>query len=557
MGTDREVRVPDIGGFEDVEIIDVLVAPGDAVKPEDPLITLESDKATMDVPAPNAGIVQDLKVHVGDKVSQGVLILTLAESPSDRQQAEPKTEPAPAPEQSPQLAPPSMPQAPTESAGGSAVGLEVRVPDIGGFENVPVIEVLVAAGDHVAPEDPLITLESDKATMDVPAPQGGTVTGLHVAVGDEVSQGSLIVSLAPEVQAAAAVAPAGQEGMPSEKPIPALDAGSAPAAKSAAPAPTQMRVHQPPPSLPPPVEKAGGALPHASPSVRYLAREFGVELSQVRGSGPKGRILKSDVQAFVKSELSKTGEGGGKVAIPTMPEIDFSEFGTVDIQDLPRIKKIAGAHLHRAWLTIPHVTHHEEADVTEMEDFRKSLKEDAEKQGVRVTGLLFLMKALVAAMREFPLFNASLTPDGQRLVYKKYFHIGIATDTPRGLLVPVVRDVDKKGIWELAAETGEMSARAREGKLGADELRGGCMSISNLGGIGGTAFTPIVNAPEVAILGISRARMQPIWNGEEFVPRLMMPLDLSYDHRVVDGAEAARFSAFLCEVLGDVRRMLL
>jgi pyruvate dehydrogenase E2 component (dihydrolipoamide acetyltransferase) len=560
MSTDKEVRVPDIGGFEDVEIIDVLVAPGDAVKPEDPLITLESDKATMDVPAPDAGIVQDLKVHVGDKVSEGVLILTLTEAPVAQAKDESRSEPTPAPASQPviETAPSLPPEASTGTPSNSNQAVEeVRVPDIGGFENVPGIEVLVATGAHVAKEDPLITLESDKATMDVPAPQSGTVTGLHVAVGDAVSEGSLIISLAPDAPGMSAVAPKGQAAAPAKEPSTEVGTETAPAAEPKTPPPVAKPAHLPPPSLPPPVEKAGGALPHASPSVRFMARELGVELSRIRGSGPKGRILKSDVQGFIKSELGKAKESGAGLAVPAMPEINFSEFGTIDTQDLPRIKKISGAHLHRAWMTIPHVTHHEEADVTEMEEFRKSLKEDAAKQGVRVTGLLFLMKALVAALREFPLFNSSLTSDGQRLVFKKYFHIGIATDTPRGLLVPVVRDVDKKGIWELAAEMGEISARAREGKLGLDELRGGCMSISNLGGIGGTAFTPIVNAPEVAILGITRARVQPVWDGEEFLPRLMMPLDLSYDHRVIDGAEAARFSAFLCEVLADVRRMLL
>lgn len=440
---------------------------------------------------------------------------------------------------------------------------EVLVPDIGDFSDVEVIEVLVAPGEVIAAEDALITLESDKATMDVPAPEAGIVAELKLKVGDKVSQGSLVLLLDPDHAVATVETeatesldePVDQEVVP---PPPTTDTAPESHAETV---PTRARSgHSPPSSLPPPVERAGDALPHASPAVRRFARELGVELSQLRGSGAKGRILKGDVQAFVKTALTAprpstevvTGYG-----IPPIPEVDFSKFGEIEIRELSRIKKISGAHLHRAWLNVPHVTHHDEADVTELEKFRQSLKEEGSKQGVRVTALTFITKAVAGALKAFPNFNTSLTPDGQSLVYKKYFNIGIAVDTPNGLVVPVFRDVDQKGIFELAAEMGEVSARARDGKLGPTEMQGGCISISSLGGIGGSAFTPIVNVPEVAILGVTRSKITPVWDAKEFVPRLMLPLDLSYDHRVIDGAEAARFMTHLCQVLGDTRRLLL
>ncbi|MDH3688920.1 MAG: dihydrolipoyllysine-residue acetyltransferase [Gammaproteobacteria bacterium] len=443
---------------------------------------------------------------------------------------------------------------------------EVLVPDLGDFSDVDVIEVLVKPGDVIAAEDSLITLESDKATMDVPAPNAGVVTEVKTQVGDKVSEGSLILLMEPKSSTAAI-----DTQSQSSPPAPDQPKLSAAAAQKTSKEPTELpqpkaqpiparTAHAPPSSLPPPVERAGEATPHASPGVRRFARELGAELNQIRGTGHKGRILKEDVQTFIKAALT-----GGRAAtepvsglgIPPIPEIDFSKFGEVETEKLSRIKKISGAHLHRAWLNVPHVTHHDEADITELEEFRQSLKEEAGRQGVRVTVLVFIMKAVVAALKTFPNFNTSLTPDGQGLVFKKYFHIGIAVDTPKGLVVPVFRDVDQKGVLELADEMGQVSARARDGKLAPGDMQGGCISISSVGGIGGSAFTPIVNTPEVAILGVTRAKTTPVWNGHEFVPRLILPLDLSYDHRVIDGAEAARFMSHLCQSLADARRLLL
>ncbi len=443
---------------------------------------------------------------------------------------------------------------------------DIRVPDIGDFENVPVIEIAVSPGDSVAAEDPLVTLESDKATMDVPSPSAGVVKEMKVDVGDTVSKGSLILTL--EVNDAdGARDTAEQEKAESKVDEKENEKAQERAESKEEPPPPRADESPPPPanrpsptaSMPSP-EAAPHAPSHATPSVRHFARELGVDLSQVKGTGRKGRILRDDVTRFVKGALA----GGGQTVaaepgtgIPPIPTVDFAKFGEIELKPLSRIKKISGQHLRRAWLNVPHVTHHDEADVTEMEAFRKSLKDEAERRGVRVTALSFIMKGLCAALAEFPTFNASLAGDGENLVLKKYFHIGVAVDTPNGLVVPVIRDVDSKGILELGAELAELSARARDGKLKPDEMQGGCMSISSLGGIGGTAFTPIVNAPEVAILGVTRSRMTPVWNGEAFVPRLMLPLDLSYDHRVIDGAEAARFMSFLAGVLGDVRRLLL
>ncbi len=559
MASTTKVVVPDIGDFDDVPIIEVLVHAGDRVSAEDPLITLESDKATMDVPAPQSGVVKEIKVSVGDKVSEGTDILILevdgeASRPTGGNgagQQEARAEQAePPPRAEADTAPPA------KQAGGETRTEEVRVPDIGDFSDVPVIEVLVSAGDSVKEEDALVTLESDKATMDVPSPHAGTVKEVKVAVGDKVSEGSVILTM--EVGAAAAKEPQPEATKAEEAPPPKTEAPrQAPA--EAAPAPAADAASRPSPTAAISAEApAPRAAFHATPAVRRFARELGVDLSGVRGTGRKGRILKEDIKRFVKEALAKPAgvpaAGGG---IEPIPAVDFSKFGEIETRPLPRIKRISGPHLHRAWLNVPHVTHHDEADVTELEEFRKSLKAEAEKKGARITALAFITKAVAATLAEFPSVNASLTPDGESLVFKKYFHVGIAMDTPNGLVVPVLRDVDKKGIIDLALEMAEISGRAREGKLKPNEMQGGCMSISSLGGIGGTAFTPIVNAPEVAILGVTRSRMAPVWNGKEFTPRLMLPLDLSYDHRVIDGAEAARFMAFLCGVLSDVRRLLL
>ncbi len=559
MASTTKVVVPDIGDFDDVPIIEVLVHKGDRVSAEDPLITLESDKATMDVPAPQAGVVKEIKVSVGDKVSEGTDILVLevdgeASRPAGGNGASQQAAPAESDEQAPQAEKVAAPA--KEATGGDTRTEEVRVPDIGDFSDVPIIEVLVKAGDSLREEDALVTLESDKATMDVPSPHAGTVTELKVAVGDKVSEGTLILTM--EVGGAAAEESKSAKKKADEAPEHKAEAPPK-AADQAAPATAAEATSRPSPTA---AISSDAPAPrstfHATPAVRRFARELGVDLSGVRGTGRKGRILKEDVKKFVKEALARPAgapaAGGG---IEPIPAVDFSKFGEVETRPLPRIKKISGPHLHRAWLNVPHVTHHDEADVTELEDFRKSLKAEAEKKGARITALAFITKAVAAALAEFPSFNVSLTPNGESLVYKKYFHIGIAMDTPNGLVVPVLRDVEKKGIIELALEMGEVSGRAREGKLKPSEMQGGCMSISSLGGIGGTAFTPIVNAPEVAILGVTRSRMAPVWNGKEFAPRLMQPLDLSYDHRVIDGAAAARFMAYLCGLLSDVRRLLL
>ena len=430
---------------------------------------------------------------------------------------------------------------------------DILVPDIGDFDNVDVIEVLVAPGDKVEVESPLITLESDKATMDVPSPVAGTVTEVRIAVGDQVSQGSLVA----KVEAAT---PASETTAPIEEP-PKSTADSAPRPEPSVPEkpdPAPLVAPSPPPSLPPAIESDGEPLPHASPAVRRFARELGADLSKISGTGTHGRILKDDVTAFIKSVLSQGIAGAqGAFGLPAVPDVDFSRWGPVETQPLSRIKRISGRHLQRAWLNVPHVTHHDEADITELEAFRKTLKNEKVYAEVRITLLGFVIRALASAMKAFPIINASLAPDGENLIFKRYFHVGVAVDTENGLVVPVLRNVDTKGILELAGELGELSARAREGKLKPQEMQGGCISISSLGGIGGTSFTPIVNSPEVAILGVTRAQMKPRWDGNAFAPRLMLPLDLSYDHRVVDGAEAARVSAFIVSALEDSRRLLL
>jgi len=421
--------------------------------------------------------------------------------------------------------------------------IEVRVPDIGDYKDVPVIEVLVKPGDSIKLEDPLVTLESDKATMDVPAPRAGTVKDIRV--GDKVSEGSLVLMLEAAAGAETATKP----------PVAAAPVPPAPVVPSiAAAAPPPARAV---PLEPPSVVSSGPV--HAGPSVRRFARELGVDLSRVAGSGPKQRILKEDVQAFVKRELARPrAEGGGLLFnLPPAPQVDFAKFGPVKLQPLTRIKKLSGGHLHRNWLSIPHVTQHDDADITELEAFRKQRAEELRKQDIRFTPLVFLLKASVLALRHYPQFNASLSADGENLVLKEYFHIGVAVDTPQGLVVPVLRDVDKKGLVDLAKELGEVSARMRDGKIHPSDLQGGCFSISSLGGIGGTHFTPIVNAPEVAILGVSKSQMKPVWDGKQFAPRLMMPLSLSFDHRVIDGAQGARFLSYLGGVLADIRQLTI
>lgn len=524
-----EVKVPDIGDFSDVEIIEVMVSAGDKVSPEDALITLETDKAAMDVPSPAGGTVVDVAVKTGDRVSEGSLILKLAAAASEPQGAAPKPGPK------------KKEPAPAAVEAAQASEQQVLVPDIGDFSDVEIIDVLVAKGDEVEREQALITLETEKAAMDVPAPAAGKVLSLAVKQGDKVSEGDLVLTLMAEaVQTSAPAAAAAPEPTQSREAPVAAEPASGP--RPVAAGGGQM----------PPIDEAGFAKAHASPSVRRFARELGVDLTRVKGTGKKGRITQDDVKAFVKAIMSGTGQPAG-TALPQVPVVDFSKFGEIKRKPLLRIKKIAGQRLQASWLNLPHVTQHDEADITELEKTRKALKPRAEKEGVKLTPLAYFLKACVQALIEFPEFNASLDPDGENLVFKHYFHIGFAADTPDGLMVPVIRDVDKKGIFEIAGELSELASKAREGKLKATEMQGGCFTVSSLGGIGGTAFTPIINAPEVAILGISRARMQPVWDGKAFKPRLMLPLSLSYDHRVIDGAAAARFTTFLGEVLREVR----
>ncbi|AWQ05645.1 dihydrolipoyllysine-residue acetyltransferase [Bordetella bronchiseptica E014] len=553
-----EIKVPDIGDFKEVEVIEVLVSAGDTIKAEQSLITVESDKASMEIPASAAGVVKSVKVKVGDKIAEGTVILEVeaageaaaapkAEAPKAEQAAEtPKADAAKA--EAPQA------QAAQAEAPAAAGPIEVKVPDIGDFKEVEVIEVLVAEGDTIKAEQSLITVESDKASMEIPASAGGVVQSLKVKVGDKVAMGTVIAV----VQGQGAAAPAAKAEAPAAAP-----AAAEPAAPASPVAPASAPAQRPAPAAALQDEDLKpGQLPHASPSVRKFARELGVNLSRVTGSAAKGRITADDVRAYVKQALSagapagaSGGGDGAALGLLPWPKIDFTKFGPIEAKPLSRIKKISGANLHRNWVMIPHVTNNDEADITDLEALRVALNKENEKSGVKVTMLAFLIKAVVAALKKFPEFNASL--DGDNLVLKQYYHIGFAADTPNGLVVPVVRDADKKGILELARETSELARKAREGKVSPAEMQGGCFSISSLGGIGGTHFTPIINAPEVAILGVSRSAHKPVWDGKQFVPRLTLPLSLSYDHRVIDGAAAARFNAYLGQLLADFRRIAL
>ncbi|MGD9299598.1 MAG: dihydrolipoyllysine-residue acetyltransferase [Thiohalocapsa sp.] len=578
MARVENVLLPDIGDFAEVEIIEVLVSPGDSIEPEQSILTLESDKATMEIPAPVAGTVKEVKVSVGDKVSKDALLMTVeTEGGSDagpaaqQAQAEQTEEPSPAetePEQvaAPAPAPaPAPAAAPEPSAAGpeTAASIPIQLPDIGDFTDIPVIEVLVAPGDQVAVDQSILTLESDKATMEIPSPAAGEVESVSVKVGDQVNQGDLLMTL----QGTAEPVPGDGEPNSSAEETESVQAPAAipkpdtPVPAGPLPGESERRKA---PVLPRPADMqaiASGRTPHASPAVRRFARELGVDLTRVKGSGRKNRILKDDVQAFVKQALSAGAPaapaGGLPFQLPAAAEVDFSKFGQVETQPLSRIKKLSGTHLHRAWLTVPHVTQFDEADITELEAFRKAQKAAAEEAGVKLTFMPFLLKAVAGALAQMPTLKASLAPDGESLIMKHYTHIGVAVDTPNGLVVPVLRDVDKKGIFDLARELMELSGKARDGKLLPGDMQGGVFSISSLGGIGGTAFTPIVNAPEVAILGVARSEMKPVWNGESFTPRLMLPLSLSYDHRVVDGADGVRFTTLLAGLLGDIRRLLL
>ncbi|KHT46458.1 pyruvate dehydrogenase complex dihydrolipoyllysine-residue acetyltransferase [Vibrio sinaloensis] len=531
----KEVHVPDIGGDE-VEVTEIMVAVGDSIEEEQSLLTVEGDKASMEVPAPFAGTLKEIKVAAGDKVTTGTLIMVFETAGSGAAAA-------PAAEASDRVEAPAAPAA-------AAAEKEVNVPDIGGDE-VEVTEIMVAVGDTVEEEQSLITVEGDKASMEVPAPFAGTVKEIKIAAGDKVTTGSLIMTFVVEGAAPAPVAAPAQAAAPAAAPAPKAEAPAA-----AAPAATGDF-------------QENNDYAHASPVVRRLAREFGVNLSKVKGTGRKSRILKEDVQAYVKDALKRLESGAGAAAsgkgdgsvlgLLPWPKVDFSKFGETEVQKLSKIKKISGANLHRNWVMIPHVTQWDNADITELEAFRKEQNaiEAKKDTGMKITPLVFIMKAAAKALEAFPAFNSSLSEDGESIILKKYVNIGIAVDTPNGLVVPVFKDVNKKGIYELSEELMAVSKKARAGKLTAADMQGGCFTISSLGGIGGTAFTPIVNAPEVGILGVSKSEMKPVWNGKEFEPRLQLPLSLSYDHRVIDGAEGARFITFLNAALSDIRRLVL
>ena len=539
-----EIKVPDIGGHDNVDVIDVAVKVGDTIAVDDTLITLETDKATMDVPADTAGVIKEVKINVGDKVSEGSVVVTVETGAA--------AAPAPAAEAAPAAAAAVETPTPAASAPSAGGSVNVEVPDIGDNSDVDVIDVTVKVGDTVAIDDTLITLETDKATMDVPSTAAGKVTAVNIKVGDKVSQGTVIITVEGGTSAPAAAQAAAA-------PAPAATPAPVAAKESTPPVAASTTILQSTAAI----DETGFAKAHAGPSSRKFARELGVDLAKVKGSGSKGRVTKDDIKSFVKG-LMQSGNvpaatagaslGGGLDLLP-WPKVDFAKFGEVEVQPLSRIKKISGQNLSRNWVMIPHVTVNEDADMTELEEFRKTINKEWEREGVKVSPLAFIIKAAVAALQKFPEFNSSL--DGDNLVLKKYFNIGFAADTPNGLVVPVIKDADKKGLKEISQELAELSKKARDGKLKPQEMQGACFTISSLGGIGGTGFTPIVNAPEVAILGVCKSQIKPVWNGKEFAPRLMCPLSLSFDHRVIDGAAGMRFTVYLAQLLADFRRVIL
>ena len=555
MSDNQKILVPDVGG-EEVEIIEICFAVGDSLEAEEGIVTVETDKATMDIPAPFAGELISLSVNVGDKIKEGDVIGEIksatanSETASDVEEAAPEapTPVEPASENSPETKSELAAAKPSVSE-----LVEVKVPDIGDDGEVDVIDVLVSIGDVIEQEDGLITLETDKATMDVPSTHSGTVKEVFIASGDKVKQGTLVITLETA---------SGEESAP----VAAEKQEKAPESKAPAEAKKSKPVSEKPSVVVDELPKTKGSLAHASPSVRRIAREFGVDLGLVSGSGPKTRILKEDVQAYVKAELAKphssagaSSAGDNVLQIASVKPVDHAKFGEIEILPLSRIQKISGPFLHRNWATIPHVTQFDEADITEVEAFRKEQNayHAKTKAGLKITPLVFVMKAVAKALEKYPVFNSSLADDGESLIIKKFINLGIAVETPGGLVVPVIKDVNKKGIEQLSQELIETSSKARDGKLKATDMQGGTFTISSLGGIGGTAFTPIVNAPEVAILGVSKSDMKPKWNGSEFIPRLMVPLSLSYDHRVIDGAVGARFSTEVAANLTDLRRIIL
>ena len=551
--SEQEIKVPDLGGADEVEIIEIIVSEGDSVEEEDPILTVESDKASVELPAPAAGKITKITVKVGDKVKEGDVIGMLAASgdaggsddaaDDKSEQTEEKSE-APSEARSEDAKP-----APKKKKSGGSRTEVVKVPSLDGFEDVPVIEINVAEGDTVGEEDPLVTVESDKATMEIPSPYAGKIGKILVKEGDKLSEGSDLLEMTIEDD--------GDDEGESE------DSGDSARADSQESKPEKSQGKQesePQPQGSTYEPPSPGTKVHAGPAVRKLARELGADLTRVKGSGPKGRIVKDDVHAYVKSQLQQAQQGSGVATgsgIPGVKLPDFSQFGEIEREGMSRMMAATATNMQRSWLNVPHVTQFDDADITEMEDFRKAQKAAGEKRGVKMTPLPFLLKACAAALAELPQFNVSLDMERKEVVRKKYIHIGIAVDTPHGLMVPVIRDVDQKGLWELAAESAELAQKARDKQLKPAEMQGACFTITSLGGIGGTAFTPIVNTPEVAILGVSKASMKPVWDGKEFQPRLMLPLSLSYDHRAVNGADAARFTNLLTQLLGDIRTLLL
>lgn len=538
----QTIKVPDIGGAEGVEVIEISVKPGDSIAEGDSIVVLETDKASMEIPADKAGKVVAVKVNVGDKVSQDDLLIEIETEGANSEAAE-GTPAQDAAEAEAALAP--VEDTTASAAPAAAAEMDIPVPDIGGAEDVEVIEISVQVGDEVAEGDSLIVLETDKASMEIPAPAAGKIVSLALKVGDKVSQGSLIGVMTSS--AASASTPAQTPAAPK------TETASAPKAETPKPAPASTPV-----AAEEEVIQTGDV--YAGPAVRKLARQLGVDLNKVSGTGPRGRLLKDDVRAYVKPIVTAAQSGapmGGGSGIPRVPAIDFAKFGEIDIVKMSKIKKATADNMTRNWLNVPHVTQWDDADITELEAFRNSLKAEAEKRGSKLTPLPFLLKACAAALVAEPSFNVSMHSDGESIVHKKYVHIGVAVDTPLGLMVPVIRNVDKKGLWELADEVNAMAKKARDGKLMPGDMQGGCFTISSLGAMGGNGFTPMVNAPEVAILGVSRAQIKPVWNGKEFVPRNMLPLSLSYDHRAVNGADAGRFFTFLVGAVADIRRLLL
>jgi pyruvate dehydrogenase E2 component (dihydrolipoamide acetyltransferase) len=560
MSNSEKILVPDVGG-EEVEIIEVCVEVGSTLEADEGIVTVETDKASMDIPAPFAGKLLSLSVAVGDKIKEGDVIGEIAAEQAQSKESEEPEQAVEVVEQHAVEAPVAEPAPAAAPAASASAVIEVAVPDIGEDGEVDVIEILVAVGDVIEAEDGLITLETDKATMDVPSPQAGTVKEVFIKTGDKVKEGSLVIKLET---AGSSSEPTTASSTPSAAPAPAQVIESKPEVAKVA-STTAPKV-SPVPHHPQAGETRKGQI-YTSPSIRRIAREFGVDLTLVTGTGNKGRILKEDVQSYVKYELSRpkanagtsTSAGEGGLQVVSAKTIDFAKFGEIETKALTRIQKISGPFLHRNWVTIPHVTQFDEADITNVEAFRKEQNVICEKKklGFKITPLVFILKAAADALAAFPVFNSSLSDDGESLILKKYIHIGVAVDTPNGLVVPVVRNVDQKGIHQLSRELLEISLKARDGKLKAADMQGGCFTISSLGGIGGTAFTPIVNAPEVAILGVSKSEMKPKWNGKEFEPRLMLPLSMSYDHRVIDGAVAARFTVHLSNVMSDIRQLIL